>query len=119
MRGAARSFEVVARNATHIFGGNALHVGGRGDKVEALTIAYKSLAIPGGAEDIMDDFGARSVCNQRVRAKGTALYRHFRSDLVSAEGAALELPPNRAVAQRELITVVWKLVDLNDRGGAG
>ena len=63
------------------------------------------------------DLGARSVCNQRARPKGAALYRHFRSDLVSAERATFDLPPNCAVTQRELIPVIWKLVDLDDRGG--
>ena len=63
------------------------------------------------------DLGTCSVRNQRARPKGAALYRHFRSDPVSAERAAFDLPPNCAVTQRELIPVVWKLVDLDDRGG--
>ena len=78
--------------------------------------------IPSGADRLRIDWrdlGADSLCKQRVRPKGAAFYRHFRSDLVSAERAALDLPPNSAVAKRELIAAVWKLVDLEDRRGAG
>ena len=58
---ASKTFEHNARETTHIFGGNALHESGVGRKVERMVAAVKGYAIPAGAEDIMDDFGARAA----------------------------------------------------------
>ena len=58
---ASRTFELCARQSVHIFGGYGLQSTGPGAKVEALSKQVHGLAIPGGAEDILDDFAARAA----------------------------------------------------------
>jgi alkylation response protein AidB-like acyl-CoA dehydrogenase len=55
----SKTFELCARESVHIFGGNSLHAGSVGSRVEPMVGQVKGYAIPAGAEDIMDDFGAR------------------------------------------------------------
>ncbi len=55
----SKTFELCARESVHIFGGNALHVGSVGGRIEPMTLGVKGYAIPAGAEDIMDDYGAK------------------------------------------------------------
>ena len=55
----SKTFEFCARESVHIFGGNSLHHGSVGARVEPMVAQVKGYAIPAGAEDIMDDFGAR------------------------------------------------------------
>ena len=57
----SKVYELCARETTMIFGGNALYVGGVGDKIESAVMQVKAYQIPAGAEDVMDDFGARSA----------------------------------------------------------
>jgi len=57
----SRTFELCARQAVHIFGGYGLQSSGPGEKVEALSKQVPAMAIPGGSEDIMDDFAARAL----------------------------------------------------------
>ena len=58
---ASRTFELCARQAVHVFGGYGLQSTGPGAKVEMLSKQVHGLAIPGGAEDILDDFAARAA----------------------------------------------------------
>jgi alkylation response protein AidB-like acyl-CoA dehydrogenase len=58
---ASKTFEFCARETTHIFGGNALHQDSVGRKIERMVASVKGYAIPAGAEDIMDDFAARTA----------------------------------------------------------
>jgi alkylation response protein AidB-like acyl-CoA dehydrogenase/predicted heme/steroid binding protein len=58
---ASKSMELCARETTHVFGGNALHKDSVGRKIEMMVAFVKGYAIPAGAEDVMDDFAARSV----------------------------------------------------------
>jgi len=55
----SKVYELCARETTQIFGGNALYVGGPGNKIEVAVQQVKAYQIPGGAEDILDDFAAR------------------------------------------------------------
>ena len=57
----SKVYELCARETTHIFGGNALYVDGVGKKIESSVMQVKGYAIPAGAEDIMDDYGARAA----------------------------------------------------------
>lgn len=57
----SRVYEHCARETTMIFGGNALYSGGVGDKIEPAVTQVKGYQIPAGAEDVMDDFGARTI----------------------------------------------------------
>ena len=50
-----------SRQAVHVFGGYGLQSTGPGAKVEMLSKQVHGLAIPGGAEDILDDFAARAA----------------------------------------------------------
>ena len=52
-------FENCAREAAQIFGGLSFSRGGLGGKVERLNREVRSLAIPGGSEEIMIDLGVR------------------------------------------------------------
>jgi alkylation response protein AidB-like acyl-CoA dehydrogenase len=52
-------FEYCAREAAQIFGGLSFSRGGLGGKVERLNREVRSLAIPGGSEEIMIDLGVR------------------------------------------------------------
>jgi alkylation response protein AidB-like acyl-CoA dehydrogenase len=53
---ASKTFEECARSAAHIFGGNSYV---KGNRIEHLYRQVISLAIPGGAEDVMIDYAAR------------------------------------------------------------
>jgi len=55
----SKTYELCARETTNIFGGNALYMDGVGRKIEFAVAQVKGYQIPAGAEDIMDDFGAR------------------------------------------------------------
>jgi len=57
----SKVYEYCAREATMIFGGNALYVNGVGRKIEPAVNQVKGYQIPAGAEDVMDDFGARTA----------------------------------------------------------
>lgn len=57
----SRVYEQVVRETTHVFGGNSMLVGGVGDKIEGATMQVKGYAIPGGAEDVLEDFAARAI----------------------------------------------------------
>ena len=54
---ATKTFELCAREAAHLHGGNSYVQDG--NRVESLYRDVLSLAIPGGAEDIMVDSAAR------------------------------------------------------------
>jgi alkylation response protein AidB-like acyl-CoA dehydrogenase len=51
--------ELCAREAAQVFGGLSFSRGGIGEKVERLCREVRSLAIPGGSEEIMIDLGIR------------------------------------------------------------
>merc|ERR1712034_7759 len=57
----SRVYELCARETTMIFGGNALYCGGVGDRIEPAVSQVKGYQIPAGVEDVMDDFGSRSI----------------------------------------------------------
>eukprot|EP01094_Clydonella_sp_ATCC50884_P000037 TRINITY_DN1002_c0_g1_i1.p1 TRINITY_DN1002_c0_g1~~TRINITY_DN1002_c0_g1_i1.p1 ORF type:complete len:549 (-),score=204.74 TRINITY_DN1002_c0_g1_i1:152-1762(-) len=57
----SKVYELCARETTQIFGGNALYIGGVGSKIEPAVLQVKAYQIPAGAEDVMDDFAARTV----------------------------------------------------------
>jgi len=65
----SKVYEYCARETTMIFGGNALVPDGVGKKIEASVAQVKAYQIPAGAEDIMDDFGAR-VAIKRTKLLG-------------------------------------------------
>ena len=54
-------YELCARETTQIFGGNALYIGGVGSRIEAAVMQVKAYQIPAGAEDVMDDYAARTA----------------------------------------------------------
>ena len=60
---ATRTFEHCAREAAHIQGGSAYV---KGNRVESLYRHVLSLAIPGGAEDVMTDAAARLALKGRL-----------------------------------------------------
>eukprot|EP01062_Namystynia_karyoxenos_P005631 TRINITY_DN11956_c0_g1_i1.p1 TRINITY_DN11956_c0_g1~~TRINITY_DN11956_c0_g1_i1.p1 ORF type:complete len:564 (+),score=176.54 TRINITY_DN11956_c0_g1_i1:145-1692(+) len=64
---ASKVYERCAREATMIFGGNALVVGGAGSKIEPAVNSVKFQQIPAGAEDVMDDFAARDAFRRAAR----------------------------------------------------
>ncbi|KAG0141976.1 hypothetical protein CROQUDRAFT_663125 [Cronartium quercuum f. sp. fusiforme G11] len=51
--------EFAAREAVQIFGGIGYTRGGRGERVERIWREVKSVAIPGGSEEVMLDLGVR------------------------------------------------------------
>ncbi|KAI9834652.1 MAG: hypothetical protein M1826_000054 [Phylliscum demangeonii] len=55
------TFEFCAREASQIFGGLSYTRGGQGGKVERLYRDVRSLAIPGGSEEIMLDLSIRQA----------------------------------------------------------
>jgi len=57
----SKVYEYCARETTMIFGGNALMQDGPGWKIEPSVGQVKGYQIPAGAEDVMDDFAARSA----------------------------------------------------------
>eukprot|EP01013_Petalomonas_cantuscygni_P004266 TRINITY_DN14597_c0_g1_i1.p1 TRINITY_DN14597_c0_g1~~TRINITY_DN14597_c0_g1_i1.p1 ORF type:complete len:545 (+),score=124.06 TRINITY_DN14597_c0_g1_i1:54-1637(+) len=63
---ASKVYEEVASLTTHIFGGNALYQDGVGKRIEAVQLAVKGYSIPGGAEDILEDFAARQAFRQAI-----------------------------------------------------
>jgi len=58
---ASKVYEQIARETTHVFGGNSMLVGGVGGKIEGSVMQVKGYAIPGGAEDILEDYAARTI----------------------------------------------------------
>ena len=56
-----KTFEYVVREACQIFGGLSYSRGGQGAKVERLNREVRSLAIPGGSEEIMQDLGMKQA----------------------------------------------------------
>jgi len=58
---ASKVYEHCARETTMVFGGNALCQSGVGKKIEPAVGQVKGYQIPAGAEDVMDDFGARTA----------------------------------------------------------
>jgi len=58
---ASKTYDLCARETTHVFGGQALYVSGVGQRIESAVGQVKGYQIPGGAEDILDDFGARAA----------------------------------------------------------
>lgn len=63
----SKTLELCARESVHIFGGNSMHAGGVGYRIEPMMGQYKGYAIPAGAEDIMDDYGARAALRLAVQ----------------------------------------------------
>lgn len=55
------TFEFCAREASQIFGGLSYSRGGQGGKVERLYRDVRSVAIPGGSEEIMLDLSIRQA----------------------------------------------------------
>ncbi|KAK0850458.1 hypothetical protein LTS02_013187 [Friedmanniomyces endolithicus] len=66
---ATRSAHEVADEATNIFGGRGLTVGGMGDKVEMFHRTYKFDAILGGTEEVLMDLGVRQAMRFMPNAK--------------------------------------------------
>jgi len=60
-------YEYCAREATMIFGGNALYTNGVGRKIECAVAQVKGYQIPAGAEDVMDDFAARTALKRAIK----------------------------------------------------
>jgi hypothetical protein len=60
-------YEFCARETTMIFGGNALYCNGVGKKIETAVSQVKGYQIPAGAEDVLDDFGARAAIKRAVK----------------------------------------------------
>jgi len=50
-----------------IFGGNALYTNGVGRKIECAVAQVKGYQIPAGAEDVMDDFAARTALKRAIK----------------------------------------------------
>lgn len=63
----SKVYEHCARETTQIFGGNALYIGGKGSKIEGAVMQVKAYQIPGGAEDVMDDYAARAALKMARR----------------------------------------------------
>ena len=57
----SKVYEYCARESTMVFGGNALLSSGPGALIEPAVCQVKAYQIPAGAEDVMDDFGARTA----------------------------------------------------------
>ena len=55
----SQTMEFCAREAVQIFGGLGYTRGGSGGKVERVYREVKAMAIPGGSEEIMMDFGVK------------------------------------------------------------
>ena len=58
---ATRTFEFCAREASQIFGGSSIVQEGQGKVVERLYRSVRSVAIPGGSEEILLDFAIRNA----------------------------------------------------------
>jgi alkylation response protein AidB-like acyl-CoA dehydrogenase len=54
-----QTMEFCAREASQILGGLSYSRGGQGEKIERLYREVRALAIPGGSEEILLDFGIR------------------------------------------------------------
>eukprot|EP01065_Artemidia_motanka_P015962 TRINITY_DN19687_c0_g1_i1.p1 TRINITY_DN19687_c0_g1~~TRINITY_DN19687_c0_g1_i1.p1 ORF type:complete len:529 (+),score=169.70 TRINITY_DN19687_c0_g1_i1:47-1588(+) len=65
----SKVYERCAREATMIFGGNALVAGSAGWKIENAVAQVKAYQIPAGAEDVMDDFAARDMVKRAASAR--------------------------------------------------
>merc|ERR1711916_222059 len=57
----SKVYEFCAREATQIFGGNALYVNGAGRRIEPAVMQVKAYQIPAGAEDVMDSFAGKTI----------------------------------------------------------
>ena len=68
----SKAYELCARECTQVFGGNALYMGGVGTKIVNAVAQVKGYQIPGGAEDVMDDFAARAADWQAAWVEGRA-----------------------------------------------
>jgi len=66
---ATQTMEHVTREAVHIFGGSGVVAGGPGMIVEQLYRTTNMMSIPGGADDVLVDFGSRSIINKVKRSK--------------------------------------------------
>jgi len=58
---ATKTAEFCVREAMHIFGGSGLVKSGPGEKIEHLYRVVQQLSIPGGADDVLVDFGSRTI----------------------------------------------------------
>jgi len=58
---ASRTFELCAREAAQIFGGNALVRQGQGKLIERLYREVRATAIPGGSEEVLLDQAIRQA----------------------------------------------------------
>mmetsp|Transcript_76125 Transcript_76125/g.164723 ORF Transcript_76125/g.164723 Transcript_76125/m.164723 type:complete len:84 (-) Transcript_76125:21-272(-) len=65
---ATKTLEFVTRECVHIFGGSGVVKGGPGEVVEGLYRANNMLSIPGGADDVLVDFGARTMIGKAKKA---------------------------------------------------
>jgi len=66
---ASRTFELCAREASQIFGGNSIVREGQGKIVERLYREVRAAAIPGGSEEILLDFAIRQAAAKANRLK--------------------------------------------------
>ena len=65
---ATKVLEYCAREAAQIFGGASYVRGGVGERVERIYREVRAYAIPGGSEEIMEDFAARQAIKAAQKA---------------------------------------------------
>jgi alkylation response protein AidB-like acyl-CoA dehydrogenase len=65
---ASRTFEYCAREASQIFGGSSIVKEGQGKRVERLYREVRAQAIPGGSEEILQDFTIRQAAAKYAKA---------------------------------------------------
>jgi alkylation response protein AidB-like acyl-CoA dehydrogenase len=65
--------EYVAREAAQIFGGASYVRSGVGERVERIYREVRAYAIPGGSEEIMEDFAARQAIKKAAKALKSSL----------------------------------------------
>jgi len=63
---ATNVFELCAREASQIFGGSSIIKEGRGKLVERMYRSVRSVAIPGGSEEIMRDLAIRTADKRAI-----------------------------------------------------
>jgi alkylation response protein AidB-like acyl-CoA dehydrogenase len=61
---ATATVQYVSNEAVKLFGGMGLTKGGAGERVEYIYREFKTLQIPGGAEDVMLDLGVRQALKE-------------------------------------------------------
>lgn len=61
-----KTFEYCGREAVQILGGTGYTRNGMGEKVERLYREVKSLAVPGGSEEIMLDLGIKQALKGKL-----------------------------------------------------